>query len=203
MGIQRTLKRDVRRTSGTREPLTPRVVVRRIAAAAPDVGIAAAFIGVAADPALWEATQGTTLWRAALMEFWAIHAGGFLMVPWIAGNWELPRRALFTAGLIAAYSLVLGIASLVVGAWWPIVTFWALTFNRALDVVLRDAPSHEGLAAEVRPWGGNVVLFCIIAPITWMLATGRQAVFIGAAIYYLANAVSELGGWWWMRRWER
>ncbi len=47
------------------------------------------------------------------------------------------------------------------------------------------------------------MLFCIIAAITWMLATGRQAVFIGAAIYYLANAVSELGGWWWMRRWER
>lgn len=185
-----------------RSTLTPRVVVRRIAAAVPDVGIAAAFIWVAADPALWDATEGTALWRAALMEFWAIHAGGFLMVPWIAGDWALPRRALYAAGLMAAYSLVLGIASLVMNAWWPIVTFWAVTGNRALDVMLRDAPSH-GLAEEARPWAGNVALFGIIAAITWMLADDRQAVFIGAAVYYLANAVSELGGWWWVRLWER
>lgn len=203
MRVQRTYARAARRVGGTRQALTPRVVVARIAAAAPDVGIATVFIWVAADPALWEAAQGTALWRAALMEFWAIHAGGFLMVPWIVGNWALPRRALFAAGLVAAYSLVLGTASLVIGAWWPIVTFWALTCNRALDVVLRDTPSHLELADEARPWAGNTALFCIIAAITAMLAADRQAVFIGAAVYYLANAVSELGGWWWMRRWER
>jgi len=201
--VKRASWRAARRVGGTRQPLTPRVVVRRIVAAAPDVGIAAAFIWVAAHPALWHATEGTTLWRAALMEFWAIHAGGFLMVPWIAGDYALPRRALYVAGIVAAYSLVLGIASLVMGTWWPIVTFWTLTFNRALDVVLRDAPSQRELAHEARPWAGNIVLFAVVAAITGMLAAGRQAVFIGAAVYYLANAVSELGGWWWMGRWEK
>jgi len=209
MRLRRALKQGARRRSRpldpltTREPLTARVVVRRIAAAVPDIGIATALIGVAANPALWETTQGTTLWRAALMEFWAIHAGGCLFVPWAVSDWALPRRALFTAGIVAAYSLVLGIASLVMGAWWPIVTFWALTCNRALDIVLHDAPSHDELPGLVRPWAGNAVLFCVIAAITGMLADGRQAVFAGAAIYYLANAVSELGGWWWVRFWER
>src|SRR5690606_38116160 len=69
--VKRASWRAARQVRGTRWPLTPGVVARRIAAAAPDVGIAAAFIWVAADPALWDATEGTTLWRAALMEFWA------------------------------------------------------------------------------------------------------------------------------------
>lgn len=206
--LQRALKRDARHRRGPpdrlaiHEPLNATVIVRRIAAAAPDVGIAAAFIAVAANPALWEAAEGTALWRAALMEFWAIHAGGCLFVLWAVGDWALPRRALFTAGVVAAYSLVLGGLSLAVKAWWPIVTFWVLTCNRALDVALSDAPSHDELRELVRPWAGNVVLFCIIASITAMLADGRLGVFIGAAIYYLANAVSELGGWWWVQSWE-
>lgn len=203
MRLYRASGRSARRVGGTRSELTPRVLLGRMAAAAPDVGIAAAFAWVAVSPALWDAPMGTALWRAALMEFWAIHAGGFLMVPWIVNDWNLPRRALYAAGLVAAYSVVLGIASLTIGAWWPIVTFWALTCNRALDVVLRDSPSDLELGREVRPWAGNVALFCIIAAVTGLLANGRQEVYIGAAVYFLANAVSELGGWWWLRGFER
>jgi len=209
MRLRRALKRGARRGSEpldpltTREPLTPRVVVRRIAAAVPDVGIATAFIAVAADPTLWEATQGAALWRAALMEFWAIHAGGILFVPWAISDWAFPRRALFAAGIMAGYSLVLGLISLAIGAWWPLVTFWVLTCNRALGIVLDDAPTHDELPWLVRPWAGNAVLFCVIAVITGMLAEGRQGVFVGAAVYYLANAVSELGGWWWVKFGER
>src|SRR5690606_18086930 len=120
--LYRASGRSARRVGGTRSELTPRVLLGRMAAAAPDVGIAAAFAWVAVSPALWDAPMGTALWRAALMEFWAIHAGGFLMVPWIVNDWNLPRRALYAAGLVAAYSVVLGIASLAIGAWWPIVT---------------------------------------------------------------------------------
>ena len=54
-------------------------------------------------------------------------------------DWGLRTRALFVAGLLAACSLVMGVASLGVGGWWPLTVFWALTANRAFDAGRRSA----------------------------------------------------------------
>ena len=176
-------------------------MLRRLAAAVPDLAIAVAFILVVVDPLARESPAGTVLWRGAVMEFFAIHAAGFLMVPWIIPGWSRGRRVLFVALLSGGYSLVLGIASLVIQSWWPLLIFWGLTANRVFDTALREVPDGRQLMEEALPWAGNLALFMIAAIITGMLGGGRQVVLTAAAFYFAANAVSELGGWWWVRRW--
>jgi hypothetical protein len=176
-------------------------LLRRLLAALPDAGIAVTYALAAGEPAIREGALGTVLWRAAIVEFFAIHASGFLKWTWAAPEWRPVRRATFVAGLAAAYSAVLGITSLVIGAWWPLATFWALTGNRIFDAALREAPQGAAMVTEGRAWAGNVVLFVLVAAVTGMAGAGRLAVLVAGAVYFAANAVSELGGWWWVRRW--
>lgn len=159
-----------------------------------------AYAATLADPALRDGPQGTTLVRAAALEFFAVHASGFLKWTWVT-DWDVRRRALFVAELAAALSLGMGVASLVVGAWWPLVVFWALTGNRVLDAVVREAPKGRAMEDEALAWAGGVVLFVVAACGVGMGGLSRASVLAGGAFYFLANGVSELAGWRWAARW--
>jgi hypothetical protein len=162
-----------------------------------DLTIAGLYVWVAAMPSGWEGRLGQTLWRAAVMEFFAIHAAGFLLVPWIFQDRDRVRLVL---AISAGYTLVLGVASLVAGAWWPLLTFWALTANRAMDPVLRDRLSNQEFTGVVEPWAGSIVLF-VGAAIAAGLVGGEPSVVLAVAgIYFLGVGISEMGGWWWVGR---
>jgi len=51
---------------------------RRLLAALPDLVIAGTYAFAVADPTIRDGPPGTLLWRAAVMEFFAVHASGFL-----------------------------------------------------------------------------------------------------------------------------
>ncbi|MBI4501699.1 MAG: hypothetical protein HY700_11120 [Gemmatimonadetes bacterium] len=179
-----------------------RPALGRLLAALPNAGVAVAYATAAADPALRDGAMGTALWRAGVLEFFAIHASGFLKVTWIVPAWSATRRARLVAALAGAYSVVLGAVSVVVGSAWPLVTFWALTGNRVLDAALRDAPTGKAMTAEAHAWAGNVVLFVLVAAAAGIAGAGRLAVLVAGAVYFAADAVSELGDWWWVYRWQ-
>jgi hypothetical protein len=172
-------------------------MLKRIAAAIPDLGLAAAFV-LALQGGLDPAMRDHFL-RAALLEFPAIHCGGFLMWPWIAG-WSGRTKALYVAGLVAAYALVVGVVALVIHAWWPLVIFLGLVANRAAGIALMPNPEGGELDRIAHAWGGTIVLFVVAAIVGGMGGT-REAIYAAAAFYFGAIAVSELAGWAWVRRW--
>jgi hypothetical protein len=172
-------------------------MLKRIAAAIPDLGLAAAFV-IALRGGFDPAMQDHFL-RVALLEFPAIHCAGFLMVPWIAG-WEGAKKAGYVAGLVAAYALVVGAVALVIHAWWPLVIFLGLVANRAMGIALMPNPEHRELDRTAHAWAGALVLFVVAAIVGGMGGT-RGAVYGAAALYFAAIGVSELGNWWWVHRW--
>lgn len=172
-------------------------MLKRLAAAIPDLGLAAAFVlalGGSFDPAARD-----HLHRAALLEFFAIHCGGFLMWPWMAG-WSGRTKALYVAGLVAGYALVLAIISLVIGAWWPLVIFLGLVANRAVGIALMPNPDGQEMDRVAHSWGGAITLF-VLAAIAGGMGGTRGAVLGAAACYFGAIGVSELTNWGWVRRW--
>ena len=66
-------------------------LLRRLLGAVPDLLIAAAYVAMLTDPLRGAGPQGTALWRAAVLEFFAVHASGFLKWTWVAG-WSAGRR---------------------------------------------------------------------------------------------------------------
>lgn len=176
-------------------------MLRRLLAAAPDVGLAVAYFLTALDPERAETTRGLHLYRAALLEFFAVHAAGFLKVIWVMPDWDRTRRAQYVAILAGAYSTVLATASLIAGAWWPLLIFWSLTANRTLDAVARGAPGHDTIEAEANAWAGNTALFVMVAAVAGMIGMDRTTVLVAAGVYFAANAASALAGWWWAGRW--
>lgn len=186
-----------RRPGGRRFGFLP----RRLAGAIPDLAICAAFAVVLADPVRAAGAEGTTLWRVAALEFFAVHASGFLKWTWVS-DWGLRRRASYVACLAGGYFGLAGIAGLILGSWWPVTVFWSLTANRMVDAVVRGAPEGAAMDAEGKAWAGGVVLYVLVACVVGLTGMGRTAVLAGGAAYFLANGLSELTGWAWFDRWQ-
>jgi hypothetical protein len=174
--------------------------LRRLLGAIPDLLLAAAYIAMLTNPLRGAGSQGTALWRAALLEFFAIHASGFLKWTWVT-DWSVGRRATYAAGLAAAYTAVMGVLALVLGAWWPVVVFWLLTGNRMLDTAVRQAPQGREMEEEGRAWAGSVVLYVLCAGVAGLGDLSRNAVLTAGALYFAANGLSELAAWGWVERW--
>jgi hypothetical protein len=174
--------------------------LRRLLSGSTDLAIAGLYIWVAATPGGWEGQLGQTLWRAAMMEFFAIHAAGFLLVPWLFQAGDRGKRIRLVLAISAAYTVVLGVASLIAGAWWPLLVFWGLTVNRAIDPLLRDRLSDQQLKGVAEPWAGSIVLFVGAAVAAGLVGDDAPVVLAVAGAYFLGVGISEVGGWWWVAR---
>ena len=180
--------------------LTFKQFVLRVVAAAPDAALAVVFIRIAADPGQRLGATGDALYHAALIEFFAVHASGFLKLTWLM-DWRMRKRGLYVSGLSAAYSLPLLITSLVIHSWWPLFTFWALMANRLLDAVVRGAPEGEAMQPEAEAWAGNTTLFVLVVAVAGLVGFDRTTILVAGGCYFGLNAVSELTGWAWVRWW--
>ena len=180
--------------------LTFKQLVLRLIAAAPDAALAAAFIRVATDPVQRLGATGDALYHAAMIEFFAVHASGFLKWTWLM-DWGMRKRGLYVSGLSAAYSLPLLITSLVMHSWWPLVTFWALMANRLIDAVVRGAPQGDEMQPEAEAWAGNTTLFVLVAAVAGMVGFDRTTILVAGGCYFGLDAVSEVTGWAWVRWW--
>jgi hypothetical protein len=134
------------------------------------------------------------------MEFWAVHASGFLFLAWIH-DWAPLKRLGIVAGLAAAYSAALLLVVRFVGTWWPLAVFWALMANRMLDAVLRGRPREAEFDLLTHAWAGTTALFAVAACLVGVAGPASGAVLIAGFAYFTANALSELTGWRWVFRW--
>jgi hypothetical protein len=172
--------------------------LRRAFSGTTDLAIAGTYFWVAATGG-WQTPLGETLLRAAIMEFWAIHAGGFLCLSWLLQEWDRAKRIRLVLAIAGGYTLILGVASLVAGAWWPLGVFWALTANRAVDPILRDRLSDEEFSGLIESWGGTIVLFVCAVVTLGFVGHEAPVVLTLAGVYFTGVGISEMGGWWWVR----
>ena len=186
-----------------RAQLARRFSLAGAANAAPDFVLGLTYVTALVDRTLLPEAWVPQLARAALIEFVVIHASGFLAWPWLAREWKQKQRALFVAALAAAYSLGLGIFSLVVGGVWPLAIFWGLMLNRMLVVLVHEAPGDEEFQQWVASWAGGTTLYVLAVVIgAFGGANDTTKALVIGFLYFTLVGLSELTLWGWVYRWQ-
>jgi hypothetical protein len=131
--------------------------LRGLAAALPDLGLAAFFVWIWREPlARGEGMVGQLL-LLMLLEFIIVHASGF-MAGVAFGDAPRRRKVLQLFGLGLLESIFVVGFSAAFKSWWPLATFWGLVFNRMLGVLLNPVSGDGGLKLGGQ-WALNVVFY--------------------------------------------
>jgi len=133
-------------------------LVRGIAAALPDLALAAFFLAVWLDPFQFGEGMVGTLLLVMLLEFIIVHASGFMGVV-IYGRSSRLRKILLVGGLGLFESIFVAGFCLSFGAWWPMASFWGLTLNRMLAVLLHPADGAGSGLFLGSQWAMSVVFY--------------------------------------------
>lgn len=95
-----------------------------------------------------------------LMEFIVLHSAAFMgTVAFAPGS--RARRSLALLGFAALYTLFAGAFSLIFRSWWPLASFWGLSLNRLLGVVLGQVPDEEQKAFVMRGWSAGIAFYLL------------------------------------------
>ncbi len=156
-----------------------------------------------------------------LLEFIIVHSSAF-MGQVMVGGLSRQSKARSLLGLCAMYTLFVGGFALAFRTWQPLLSFWLLTLNRLLSVVLGQAPDGEEKELLQRGWAVSTLAYLgftfltIVLPvprlgITRAVALAQQlpssglwvdqphrAVALGF-LYFTAVGISELGGHRWLK----
>lgn len=196
---------------------------RGVVAAAPDAAMAATFLWTWAFPRSWGGgTSVRRLMLLMLLEFLVIHSAG-IMGRVLYGPRSAAARAFAVIGLGVFYSIFAGAFAAAFETWWPLFAFWGLVLNRLAGVLVGDAPQGEERARVERGWaigaffyvaGVFVTLFLPLPALgitdaviaaqhlpgkgAWIAEPWRVIAF--GALYFGANAWSELNGHRWAER---
>jgi hypothetical protein len=144
-------------------------------AALPDFGLGAAFLVMWIAPATFGARALQYFVLVMLLEFVIMHSSA------IMGNVALTRadrgsatRAVIGFGVL--YSLaVIGFA-LAFRTWWPLLTFWGLTANRMLGILIGHRPSAEQKELIRGGWAASAVAYLLFTFATVLLPLPRLGV---------------------------
>jgi hypothetical protein len=131
---------------------------RGLGAALPDFALAAFLLSVWRDPLGRGDGMVGHLLLLMLLEFIIVHASGF-MAGIIHGPGTRPRKVgrLFLLGLLE--SIFVGGFSISFRAWWPFWSFWGLTINRMLGVLLNPVGDNDPGRFLGRHWAMSVVFY--------------------------------------------
>lgn len=146
-----------------------------IGAALPDFAIGAAFLATWMSPAPGREGMLGTLMLVMMLEFINVHSSAFMgnvMIGAVAPG----RKASALLGLGAFYTLFVGGFALVFKQWWPLWSFWGLTLNRLLGVILGQAPAGEEAAFMRRTWAATVLFYLVFTFATTLLPVPRLGV---------------------------
>lgn len=136
----------------------PSPVPRALASALPDLVLGAGFAWAWFAPA--RVGPGMIRWMlmTMLLEFIVIHSSAF-MGQVAFGKFHGWPAAGAVIGLGGFYTLfVLGFC-LSFHTWWPMLSFWALTLNRASIVLLRQAPSGAEQKVIMSSWAAATFFY--------------------------------------------
>jgi hypothetical protein len=156
-----------------------------------------------------------------LLEFIVVHSAAFMgTVRFAAG--APGAKAMRMLGLGVFYTLFVGGFALAFHQAWPLWSFWALTVNRMLSMLLKQAPDGDEQAFAQRQWAAGVLFYLLAVGLTTVLPIPRlgvSAAAIGAmhlsgsglwidqpwrvlaagTLYYAATAASELFDHRWLK----
>jgi hypothetical protein len=82
-------------------------------------------------------------------------------------------------GLLALggfYTLFVGAFSLAFKSWWPLVSFWGLTMNRTLGVLIGQVPSGEERDFVQRTWAVSALCYLVFTFATIALPLPRLGI---------------------------
>ncbi|HEX7880233.1 MAG TPA: hypothetical protein VF720_12535, partial [Candidatus Eisenbacteria bacterium] len=136
----------------------PPAWLRGTLSALPDFALALFILSVWQDPLAHGDRMVGNLLLLMLLEFIIVHASGF-MASIIHGPSDRLRKVgqLFLLGLLE--SVFVGGFSLSFGAWWPLASFWGLTVNRMLGVLLNPPSDQDNRIILGSQWAMSVVFY--------------------------------------------
>jgi len=171
--------------------------LRGLGTAIPDFALAAFIVSVWLDPLRRGDGMVGHLLLLLLLEFIIVHASGF-MAGIIHGPGTRPRKlgSLFLLGLVE--SIFVGGFSISFHAWWPLWSFWGLTVNRMLGVLLNPATENVPGRIVGSQWAMSVVFYLGGTCLTLMAPVPR----LGVTEAVLPRLGLEGGGIWIEQPWR-
>jgi hypothetical protein len=122
--------------------------------------------------------------------------------------------------LVGFYTLFVAGFALAFKTWWPLVSFWTLTFNRLLGLIVGATPDSERVAYLQRTWAIGAIFYVGFAGLTVMLPIpplgitgayrggipGEDGLWVTEPwralafgfLYFTATGLSELSGHRWL-----
>lgn len=132
--------------------------LRGLAAAIPDFCIALFFLAAWFEPFRFGPGVIHALLLTMILEFIIVHSSGFMgVVSFSKGRSSKKLLSLFGLGLL--YTIFVGAFCLTEGVLWPLISFWALTVNRMLVVLLNRGPEDSPGLYLGASWGMSVVFY--------------------------------------------
>jgi hypothetical protein len=192
-----------------------------LAAAIPDLAIGFVFLFAWIAPRTLQLSLVSGLVGVMVMEFIIMHSSAFMGLTMFKSG-HRRARALSLLGLGAFYSLFVGGFALAFHTVWPLVSFWGLTLNRLLSVLLGQAPSGQEQLFIRKGWAASALFYLGFAGLTivppvprlgltpdvvqalhlpgsglWISEPWRVLAF--GFLYFTATGISELYGHRWIR----
>lgn len=132
--------------------------LRGLAAAIPDFCISVFFLAAWLEPFRFGSGVIHALLLTMVLEFIIVHSSGFMGVVSFSKTGS-SKKLLWLLGLGLLYTLFVGAFCLSEGVLWPLISFWGLTINRMLVVVLNPAPQDSPGLYLGASWGMSVVFY--------------------------------------------
>lgn len=154
---------------------TLRIALPGLGASLPDAALAGIFLAAWIAPErMGEGILGWCL-LVMLLEFIIVHSSAFLGSLILGGG---PRDARIRAGLGlgALYTLFVAGFALAFRTWWPLLSFWALTGKRLLNLFAGVVPSGEEKMLMQRTWAASVLFYLLGVFATLFLPVPRLGI---------------------------
>jgi hypothetical protein len=126
--------------------------------AVPDLGLSAVFLITWLRPDTFGPEFVKRLVLVMLLEFIVIHSAGFMGAATVSAASPV-RRGLVILGFGLFYSLFTGAFSLAFHTSWPFLSFWVLTANRMLGVVISPVADLKEANVVMAGWALTVVAY--------------------------------------------
>jgi hypothetical protein len=146
-----------------------------LGSALPDLVLGLVFLLAWLTPDRFDEGMLGFLVMTMLLEFIIVHSSA-IMGSVVVSEQPGREKATRLLGLGALYSLFAGGFSLSFKSWWPLATFWGLTLNRLLSVLLGQAPTGEARAFVQRGWAAGAVFYLLFAFVTVFLPIPRLGI---------------------------
>jgi hypothetical protein len=166
-------------------------VLARALSALPDAALGAVFLVTWVAPRLFGEGVLKYVLFTMLMEFFVVHSSGFMGVVLFRMSPSVVKRALAGVGFGLVYSAILLGFALSIGGWWPLWSFWGLTFNRLTNAILGGQAGQPAQARMANDWATSAAWYLL-----WLFSTLLPFPALGITPEVVASAGLPGEGLW-------